>query len=396
MTRRAVDTDNAVRAEGARHNPLVALVAAGQSIWLDYITRDLVRGGALKRLIEEDGIRGMTSNPTIFQKAIASGSAYDEQVDELLLQGKDAGAVFEALAVSDIQDACDLFRPLYDETGGADGFVSIEVSPRLAHDPRGTLDEARRLWQTVDRPNVMIKVPGTSGAVHAISALLRDGINVNVTLLFSLQSHERVMWAYIEALEARAAAGQPIGHLASVASFFVSRVDTLVDRLLDERIAAARDASAEEHLRSLKGKAAIANARLAYARFRAIFDGERFAKLRGKGAHVQRPLWASTGTKNPAYGDVYYVEALVGPDTVNTVPEPTLRAFQDHGQVRQTVDSDLGDARATMDALAQAGIDYDAVTQQLEDEGVRLFADSYDELLTGVGAKQRRVEQGAS
>jgi transaldolase len=384
-----IDTANAAQAKDAPRNPLVALVALGQSVWLDYITRDLVRGGGLRELIERDGIRGMTSNPTIFQKAIAAGQAYDQQISELIGQGRDAGAIFEALAVRDIQDACDLFRPLYDETGGADGYVSIEVAPRLAHDGPATEAEARRLWQAVGRPNVMIKVPGTSEGAQAIAPLLRDGINVNVTLLFSLASHERVMWAYVEALEARAAAGQPLDRIASVASFFVSRVDTLVDRLLDERIAQTSDAAEQERLRSLRGRAAIANARLAYARFREIFDGERFARLRAQGAQVQRPLWASTGTKNPAYGDVYYVEALIGPDTVNTVPEPTLRAFLDHGQVRRTVDTGLDEARATLDALAKAGIDYDAVTRQLEDEGIALFIASYDELIAGVEQKRQ-------
>jgi transaldolase len=388
-----IATTNAVKAKDAPRNPLVALVAEGQSIWLDYITRDLVRGGDLKLMIEQDGLRGMTSNPTIFQKAIASGNAYDQQIDDLLQQGKDAGAIFEALAVRDIQDACDVFRPLYDQTNGADGYVSIEVSPSLAHNPQGTQAEARRLWQTVARPNVMIKVPGTSAGAHAVTPLLREGININVTLLFSLQNHERVMWAYIEALEARAAAGQPVDRIASVASFFVSRVDTLIDKLLDERIAAIHDATEQEQLRALHGKAAIANARLAYARFREIFDGERFAKLKAQGAHVQRPLWASTGTKNAAYGDVYYVEALIGPDTVNTVPQPTLQAFLDHGQVRRTIDTDVDDARATLDALAQVGIDYAIVTQQLEDEGVKLFVASYDELIVGVARKQRSRER---
>ena len=392
MATTGVDTTNAVHAADAPHNPLVALVAHGQSIWLDYITRDLVRGGDLQRLIEQDGIRGMTSNPTIFQKAIASGHAYDQQIDKLLGQRKDASAIFEALAVQDIQDACDLFRPLYDQTNGADGYVSIEVSPGLAHDARGTEEEARRLWQAVARPNVMIKVPGTSAGTQAITPLLRDGINVNITLLFSLHNHERVMWAYIEALKARAAAGQPLDRIASVASFFVSRVDTLVDRLLDERLDATSDATAQAQLRALQGKAAIANARLAYARFREIFDGEGFAQLKARGAHVQRPLWASTGTKNPAYGDVYYAEALIGSDTVNTMPQPTLQAFLDHGQVRRTIDTDLGDARATLEALAEAGIDFDAVTQQLEDEGVRLFVASYDELIAGVEQKQRGRE----
>ncbi len=396
MTQSQVDTQNATQAEDAQKNPLVALVAEGQSIWLDYITRPLVRDGELRRLIEQDGLRGMTSNPTIFQKAIAAGDAYDEQITELVGKGKDAGEVFEALAVRDIQDACDLFRPVYDRTEGLDGVVSIEVSPTLAHDTEGTVVEARRLWAAVDRPNVLIKVPGTAEGAVAVQQLLRDGINVNVTLLFSLRNHERVMQAYLEALEARAAAGQPVARLASVASFFVSRVDTLVDKQLQEGIAAAEaagDGARAERLRGLLGKAAIANAKLAYARFRELFDGERFARLRQHGASVQRPLWASTSVKNPAYRDVLYVEELIGRDTVNTLPLETMKAFEDHGTVRRTVDKGLDEARAALAALAEVGIDFDTATQQLEDEGVSLFSKSYDELIAGVEKKRAEIQQ---
>ncbi len=389
-----VDTANAVRAEEAPQNPLVALVALGQSIWLDYITRDLVQGGELKRLIEEDGLRGMTSNPTIFQKAIASGQAYDDQIRELVAQGVGASEVFEALAVADIRAACDLFRPVYDQTDGLDGYVSIEVAPALARDTEGTIAEARRLWQRVDRPNVMIKVPGTDEGTPAVKHLLREGINVNITLLFSRQHHERVMWAYVEALEERVAAGQPVDGIASVASFFVSRVDTLIDKLLDEQItAASSDPAAQARWRGLQGKAAIANAKLAYARFREIFDSGRVAALRARGARPQRPLWASTSTKNPAYRDVVYVEALIGPDTVNTLPHPTLQAVVDHGVVRRTVDEGLEEAHATLAALAEAGIDEDAVTGQLEAEGIAAFAASYDELIAGVEQKRQAVQR---
>jgi transaldolase len=372
---------------------LFELAEQGQSVWLDFITRDLVRSGELQRMIEEDGIRGMTSNPTIFQAAISKGHAYDEQIKGLIAEGKDAGAIFEAVAVKDIQDACDLYRPLYDSTNGLDGLVSIEVSPTLARDPEGTLADARRLWREVNRPNVMIKVPGTDECVPAIRTLLREGINVNITLLFSLRNHEQVMWAYIEALEERARAGQPIDRIASVASFFVSRVDTLIDRLIDEQIAAGGD---ETTLRSLQGKVAVANAKLAYENFRAIFGGERFQALAAKGARVQRPLWASTGTKNKAYSDVLYVDSLIGPDTVNTLPPATLEAFMDHGTVARTVDQNVDEAHTTIEALRANGIDLDAATKQLENEGVAAFAKSFEDLLAGVEAKREEQQKEMS
>jgi transaldolase len=382
-----VATENAVAGSDARQNPLVALVAEGQSVWLDYITRDLVRGGELKRLIEEDGLRGLTSNPTIFEKAIGAGDAYDAQIKGLVAQGKGALEIFETVAATDVREACDLFLPVYEETEGRDGFVSLEVSPLLARDTEGTIAEARRLWAAVDRPNLLIKVPGTAEGVPAIKTLLREGISVNVTLLFSLESHERVMWAYIEALEARAAAGEPIDRVASVASFFVSRVDTLIDNLIDQQGGEAG---------ALKGKVAIANAKLAYANFQKIFTGDRFKALAAKGARVQRPLWASTGTKNKAYSDVLYVESLIGPDTVNTLPVATLDAFRDHGTVRRTIDEGLDEARATIAALAEAGIDLSAATHQLENEGVDLFAKSFADLLEGVERKRAALleEQG--
>jgi transaldolase len=390
-----IATNNAVGAKDARQNPLVALAAQGQSVWLDYITRDLVRGGELRRLIEEDGLRGLTSNPTIFAKAIGAGDTYDAQIKGLVAQGKSALEIFETVAATDVREACDLFLPVYERTEGRDGFVSLEVSPRLAHDAEATIEEARRLHAAVDRPNLLIKVPGTRDGVAAVKALLREGISVNITLLFSLESHERVMWAYIEALEERAAAGEPIDRIASVASFFVSRVDTLVDKLLDEKIAAAGgDATKLSRLRAAQGKVAIANAKVAYARFREIFGGERFQALAKKGARVQRPLWASTSTKNTAYSDVLYVESLIGPDTVNTLPVETLDAFRDHGTARRTIDEGVDEARATVTALKEAGVDIEAVTQQLEDEGVALFAKSFDDLLAGVEEK-RQAMQGA-
>jgi transaldolase len=368
-------------------NPVVALVGEGQSIWFDYITRDLVRSGELKRMIDVDGIRGMTSNPSIFQKALATGNSYDEQVKTLAATTGDAEVIFEGLAVKDIQDACDVFRPLYDRLNGEDGYVSIEVSPDVAHDADATLAQALHLWATVNRPNVMIKVPGTVEGAVVVKALLEKGVNVNVTLLFSLESHERVMWSYIEALETRAAAGLPIGQIASVASFFISRVDVLVDKLLTDKAAATTDAAVKAHLQSLLGKAGIANAKLAYARFREIFDGPRFAALKAHGARVQRPLWASTGTKNPAYSDVLYVEELVGADTVNTVPQPTLIAFLNHGKVRTSITEDVAAATTTMAELEKVGIDFKVVTQQLEDEGITIFMNSYKDLIAGVNKK---------
>jgi transaldolase len=372
---------------------LFQLAEQGQSVWLDFITRDLITSGDLKRQIEEDGLRGMTSNPTIFQGAISKGTAYDEQIAGLIAEGKDADQIFEAVAVKDIQDACDLYRPLYDSTDGLDGLVSIEVSPTLARDPEGTLEDARRLWAKVDRPNVMIKVPGTDECVPAIRTLLAEGINVNITLLFSLGNHEQVMWAYIEALEERAKAGQPIGRIASVASFFVSRVDTLIDKQLDEKIAAGGDA---EKLKALQGKVAVANAKLAYENFQRIFGGDRFKALAAKGARVQRPLWASTGTKNKAYSDVLYVDSLIGPDTVNTLPPATLEAFIDHGTISRTVDQGVDEAHAAVKALAEAGIDLDAATKQLENEGVASFAKSFEDLLAGVEAKREQKQQEMS
>jgi len=373
---------------------MAELLAQGQSVWLDYITRDLVRKGGLRKMVQEEGLRGMTSNPTIFQKAISEGDAYDDQIAALIRAGQDAAGVFEGLAIKDIQDACDLFRALYDRTDGGDGYVSLEVSPRLARDPDGTITDARRLWAAVERPNLMIKIPGTAECAPAIETALSEGLNVNVTLLFSLENHERVMWHFVNALEKRAAAGQPINRIASVASFFVSRVDTAVDKQIDAKLAGLDADSAEaRRLKGLRGKIAIANAKLAYARFREIFDGERFAALKAKGANVQRPLWASTGTKDKAYSDVLYVEELIGPDTVNTLPPATLEAFQDHGTVALTIDTDVDGARRALADLKAAGIDIDAITRQLEEEGVASFAKSFDDLLEGVEGKRQAVEE---
>jgi transaldolase len=360
----------------------------GQSAWQDDISRDMLNQGSIRAAIEEIGIRGLTSNPTIFEKAIAAGTAYDEEITGLLERDLDAHAIFETVAVRDIQSAADLFRPIYESSDGCDGFVSIEVSPLAARDPAVTTDDTRRLWEAVNRPNLMVKIPGTVEAVPVIEQMLTEGININITLLFSVAAYERVARAYIAALAARRAAGQPIDRIASVASFFVSRVDTLVDKLLDEKIAATGDATQKGWLESLKGKAAIANARIAYQSFERIFSGAEWESLAAAGAHVQRPLWASTSVKNPAFPDTMYVDQLIGPETVNTMPRATMNAFLDHGTVKRTVDQDVSGAYKTMEDLAAAGIDIDAVTAQLENEGIASFAKSYDSLLAGVASKQ--------
>lgn len=356
-----------------------------QSVWQDDISRQLVASGALQQAIDT-GIRGVTSNPTIFQKAIAGSDAYDKDIQEQLGEGKSAAEIFQTVAVKDIQDACDLFRPIYDESNGADGFVSIEVLPALARDTQGTLDNARALWSAVNRPNVMIKVPGTAEGVPAIRILLAEGININITLLFSLSNYEQVAVAYIEALEERMAGGYPVSGIASVASFFVSRVDTLADKQLDGIIAEGGEQA--DLAASLKGKIAVANAQLAYETFERLFKGDRFAPLAEAGARVQRPLWASTGTKNKAYSDVLYVETLIGPETVNTAPVATIEAFLDHGKVARTVDADYAGAHAVLDDLAKVGLSIDQITSQLEDEGIATFITSYDGLLSDVEAKR--------
>ncbi|CAN5814360.1 transaldolase [soil metagenome] len=353
-----------------------------QSVWQDDISRDMLQQGILKQRIDEVGIRGVTSNPTIFQKAIASGHAYDEDIKKLLGEGKSPAQIFQSVAVQDIRDACDLFRPIYDESDGGDGFVSIEVLPSLARDTDGTLQNARELWDAVDRPNLMVKVPGTDEGVSAIQTLLTEGVNINITLLFSLDNYERVAVAYIDALEARHEAGQPMDRIASVASFFVSRVDTLADKKLDEKAAEGIDVA------SLKGKVAVANAQLAYEKFESLFGSNRFKLLKDAGAMVQRPLWASTGTKNPDYSDVLYVDELIGPHTVNTMPVATIEAFLDHGSVKRTVDAGYAAAHKVADDLAAIGISIADVTHQLEAEGIDAFIASYDDLLDGVEEKR--------
>jgi len=368
----------------------------GQSAWQDDISRDMLNQGSIRTAIEEIGILGLTSNPTIFEKAIAAGTAYDEEIAGLLERDLDAHEIFEAVSVRDIQGAADLFRPLYDTSAGGDGFVSIEVSPLAARDATVTTADARRLWAAVDRPNLMVKIPGTAEALPVIQQMLEEGININITLLFSVPAYERVAQAYIAALKARQTAGLQIDRIASVASFFVSRVDTLVDKLLDEKIAATSNETQKGWLASLKSKAAIANAKIAYQSFEKLFSGNEWESLAAAGASVQRPLWASTSVKNPALPDTRYVDELIGPDTVNTMPRATVTAFLDHGTVARTVDKDISDAYKTMEDLAAAGINIDAVTAQLEDEGIATFSKSYDSLLEGVAAKRSQLAGAAA
>jgi transaldolase len=362
---------------------------AGQSIWLDYIDRAILRSGDLQRRIRDDALTGMTSNPTIFEKALAEGTAYDEQLRNAP-PGLTAWELFEVIATDDVRTACEQFRRVYDETDGGDGFVSIEVSPALANDAEATVREARRLWQTVGRPNVMIKVPGTEAGARAVRRLIADGINVNITLLFAIDAHRRVIDAYLAGLEERSAAGRPIDHIGSVASFFVSRVDTEVDKRLDARIASAPPAEAER-LAALKGRAAITNAKLAYRLFRQQFSGPRWEALRARGAKLQRPLWASTSTKNPAYRDVMYVEQLIGPDTVNTMPPATIEAFRDHGEVTRTVDTGLDEAERVIADLERHGIPLNEVTEKLLVDGLASFQKSFDTLIAGLERKTRSL-----
>ena len=368
--------------------PASALAALGQSLWLDYIHRELLESGELRRLIEQDGIRGVTSNPTIFEQAIAGSAAYDGAIAALAREGKDARAILEALTVADVAAACDAFAPIHEMTGGGDGFVSLEVAPDLAHDTAASVAEAKRLWGAVGRPNLMIKVPGTSEGLPAITALLAEGINVNVTLLFAVGMYQRVIEAYLAGLEQRLAAGGPVDGVRSVASFFVSRVDGEVDPQLEGRIAAVTDPAERSRLEALLGTAAVDNAAVAYQAYEAAFSAPRVRALMAKGAAVQRPLWASTSTKNPRYPDTMYVDRLIGPDTVNTVPPATLKAFQDHGRAVRTIDADVAGARGRLAALAALGISLDAVTDHLVTDGVAKFAKSFTSLLAAIEAKR--------
>ena len=372
-------------------NPLKELLRYGQSMWLDYIRRDLITSGKLKTMIEEDGLRGMTSNPSIFEKAIAESSLYDDLLqslsmrDDLVTKNR-----YEQIAIRDIQDAADILRPVYQESNFRDGYVSLEVSPLLAHQTKETMEEGRRLWKAVNRENVMIKVPGTAEGLPAIRQLISEGVNINVTLLFAQEVYEKVAEAYIAGLEDLAGRGGNLKKMAGVASFFISRIDTLADSIIDDRLKTTTETKQRELLKSLQGKVAIANGKLTYQRYQRIFSGPRWAALAAKGAHTQRVLWASTSTKNPNYRDVMYVEELIGPDTVDTMPPATVDAFRDHGRVRNSLTEDVPGAQKVMDNLAQAGISIKEVTDKLTTDGVKLFADAFNKLLAAVEKNTQR------
>ena len=368
---------------------LAKLHDEGQSIWLDNIDRTMLHNGDLERRIAEDSLTGMTSNPTIFEKALAEGTAYDDQLSTAH-PGASPQELFELVETTDVQRACDLFAGVYSSTRGSDGYVSIEVSPGVANDHNATVAEARRLWEKVDRPNVMVKVPGTEEGALAVRQLISEGINVNITLLFSLAAHESVIDAYMAGLEDRIKAGQPIDHIFSVASFFVSRVDTEIDKRLDEMVKSANP-SDRDRLKMLKGRAAIANAKLAYRLFRRKFDEQKWKDIADRGGRVQEPLWASTSVKNPIYRDVMYVEDLIGPDTVNTMPPGLIDAFRDHGDVQRTVDKRYGAAEGLLREIAAVGISLDEVTAKLLSDGLASFGKSFDSLTAGIEKKMSQL-----
>jgi transaldolase / glucose-6-phosphate isomerase len=366
-------------------NPLRALLDFGQSPWMDYIRRDLLTSGGLKKMIDEDGLRGMTSNPTIFEKAITGSKDYLDILESPEAKQQDANGVYEKIAIRDVQDAADIFKPVYQQTKRRDGYVSLEVSPLLANDTKATINEARRLWKSVNRENVMIKVPGTEQGLPAIRTLLEDGININITLLFAQWVYEDVADAFLEALEARVKKGQDISHIASVASFFVSRIDTLIDSQMDAKLKTVTDPNQRALLTSLQGQVAIANAKLTYRKYQEIYGAPRWKALAAKGAQTQRLLWASTSTKNPKYRDVLYVEELIGADTVDTIPPVTFDAFRDHGRVRASLAENVDEAAKAMLALEKAGISMKEVTDKLVVDGVKLFADAFKQLLEAAG-----------
>jgi transaldolase/glucose-6-phosphate isomerase len=373
-------------------NPLRLLADHGQAVWLDFLSRGFIAEGGLKKLVDDDGLRGVTSNPSIFEQAIGHSEEYDETIARLLrAQDRTIGDIFEHLAVEDIRQATDVLRPTFDATHGADGYVSIEVSPYLANDTQATIAEAKQLWREVDRKNLMIKVPATQQGLPAIRDLIAAGINVNITLLFAQAVYEQVVEAYLSGLEALAAGNGDVSQIASVASFFVSRIDTAVDKLLDETIARANDPDEKARLNALKGNIAVANAKLAYQRYRRLFSGERWNALAAKGAKTQRLLWASTGTKNKAYSDVLYVEELIGTDTVNTMPTATMNAFRDHGKPRNSLEDNVAAAQRLLGDLGRAGISLDAVTEKLVEDGVQLFADAADKLFAAVAQKRSKI-----
>ena len=377
---------------GRPGDALRALLDAGQSVWLDYIHRGILTSGELRRLVEV-GVRGVTSNPTIFEKAITGSHDYDDQLSRLIADGKSTTEIYESVVVDDIRAAADTLRPVYDATGGADGFVSIEVSPLLAHDTQGTIQEVRRWSTLISRPNVMVKIPGTVEGFPAIEEMIAEGRHINITLLFSIEAYRRVQEAYLRGLERRVAAGQPVHQIASVASFFVSRIDTEADKRLDARAAGAPQQA--EALRALHGRVAVANAKLAYRLFQETFAGPRWKALASRGARVQRPLWASTSTKNPAYPDLLYVETLVGRDTINTLPPQTIEALRDHGRVvPDAVTQDVDEAERVFAQLRELGLSIDAITQAVLDAGVQAFSDSFNQLTKAISARCQDVAAG--
>jgi len=385
------------------NNPLIGLRELGQSVWLDNLSRKLINSGELMRLIDEDGLSGITSNPTIFQKAISGSTDYDASLQKMINKGiKDEKELFLGLAIEDVSNGADMLWPVYQSTNGMDGFVSIEVSPDLAYDTDATIAEARRLFSTLNRKNILVKVPATKQGLPAIERLISEGVNINVTLLFSIERYEEVAEAYLSGLEKRKSKGQPLHEIASVASFFVSRVDTLADKLLETRLSSAASKAEKDKIMSLFGKAAVANAKIAYKKYKNIFSGKRFLTLKEKGGCIQRILWGSTGTKNPKYSDIKYVEELIAPDSVNTLPETTLMAFKDHGQAKVTIHNGLEEAEKLPEELKSFGVELDQVTEQLENEGVRSFSDSFFTLLNEITAKRDsflpnvRTEQGRS
>ncbi len=371
-------------------NPLVQVSELGQSIWLDFISRQILHNGDLQQLIDEDGLHGMTSNPAIFEKAMAGSAEYDDDIRQLTSQGYSTHQIYEAMAVADVQLACDKFLPLYNDpdSNRTDGYVSLEVSPTLVHDTQGTIEEGRRLWQSVNRPNVMIKVPGTMEGLPAIQTLLTEGINVNVTLLFSVERYQAVAETYITALEARASAGQPIDGIASVASFFLSRIDLLLDPQLEKLAQEGGDQAGTAA--SLVGEVAVASAKKAYRIYKELFASPRFQKLADKGAVTQRLLWASTGNKNPKYSPLKYVESVIGPKTVNTVPLETLQAYRADGQPQLGLEEQVPQAEALLNRLSEVGIDLEAVAQQLETEGAKKFVDPFQKLMAGLEEKRQQ------
>src|ERR1700756_2751030 len=371
-------------------NPLRELSEFGQSVWLDYIRRSLITSGELKRLVAEDGLRGVTSNPSIFEKAIAGSTDYEAVIGSKESAALDAKALYEKIAVKDVQDAADILRPVYEQSERRDGYVSMEVSPLLAHDTEGTLQEARRLWKTVKRENLMVKVPATPEGIPAIRQLISEGINVNVTLLFSRDVYEQVAKAYIEGLTARASAGGDVSRIASVASFFVSRIDSKLDPQITNQLKTTTEPIQRARLSGLLGKVAIANAKLAYHAFTELYSGEAWKTLAKKGAQPQRLLWASTSTKNPSYRDVIYVEELIGPSTVNTIPPATFNAFREHGRLRMSLTEDVESAADTMDALERAGISMKTVTDTLLEEGLHQFVDAFGQLLKATGSRKNK------